>query len=66
MIVNMNVALLLLCISPPQPVGVRASVDLAELNHYYDENGRLVFDQVIFLRLVARSKQVSSKSLETC
>jgi len=24
------------------------SVDLIEVNHYYDERGRLVFDQVIF------------------
>ena len=23
-------------------------VDLVEINHYYDENGRLVFDQIIF------------------
>lgn len=26
----------------------RESVDLIELNHFYDEQGRLVFDQVIF------------------
>jgi hypothetical protein len=26
----------------------RESVDLIELNHFYDEHGRLVFDQVIF------------------
>ena len=27
----------------------RDYVDLIEINHFYDENGRLVFDQVIFL-----------------
>lgn len=26
----------------------RESVDLIELNHYFDQEGRLVFDQVIF------------------
>ena len=26
----------------------RESVDLIEVNHFYDEHGRLVFDQVIF------------------
>jgi hypothetical protein len=26
----------------------RESVDLIELNHFYDEHGRLVFDQTIF------------------
>ena len=34
-------------IAPQQDV-VRESVDLIELNHFYDEHGRLVFDQVIF------------------
>jgi hypothetical protein len=28
---------------------VRDRCDLIELNHYFDEHGRLVFDQVIFL-----------------
>lgn len=32
----------------PLPEPVRESVDLIELNHFYDESGRLVFDQVIF------------------
>jgi len=32
----------------PQDDVVRESVDLIELNHFYDEHGRLVFDQVIF------------------
>ena len=27
---------------------MRESVDLIEVNHFYDEHGRLVFDQVIF------------------
>jgi hypothetical protein len=33
--------------SPQQDVA-RESVDLIEVNHFYDEHGRLVFDQVIF------------------
>jgi len=32
----------------PQDDVSRESVDLIELNHFYDEQGRLVFDQVIF------------------
>ena len=34
-------------IAPQEDVS-RESVDLIELNHFYDEHGRLVFDQVIF------------------
>lgn len=34
-------------INPREDV-IRESVDLIELNHFYDEHGRLVFDQVIF------------------
>lgn len=37
-----------LCIVPQSPAVLRDSVDLIELNHFYDEHGRLVFDQVIF------------------
>ncbi|WP_164104163.1 hypothetical protein [Candidatus Laterigemmans baculatus] len=37
----------LLAASPTQHV-VRDRVDLIELNHYYDEAGRHVFDQLIF------------------
>jgi hypothetical protein len=40
-------ALLLLGIIPHDDVA-RETVDLAELNHFYDEYGKLVFDQVIF------------------
>jgi hypothetical protein len=32
----------------PRDDAVRESVDLIELNHYFDENGRHVFDQTIF------------------
>jgi hypothetical protein len=32
----------------PQQDTARETVDLIELNHFYDEHGRLVFDQVIF------------------
>lgn len=34
-------------IAPQEDVS-REAVDLIELNHFYDEHGRLVFDQVIF------------------
>jgi hypothetical protein len=34
-------------IAPREDVA-REAVDLIELNHFYDEHGRLVFDQVIF------------------
>lgn len=42
-----GLVLLLLSIVPRDDVA-RESVDLIELNHFYDEHGRLVFDQVIF------------------
>ncbi len=32
----------------PQPDVARDEVDLIEINHFHDEQGRLVFDQVIF------------------
>ena len=32
----------------PQSDVVRESVDLIELNHFYDEHGRFIFDQIIF------------------
>lgn len=41
------IILLLLSIVPHEDV-IRDSVDLMELNHFYDEQGRLVFDQIIF------------------
>jgi hypothetical protein len=34
-------------VSPQEDVA-RETVDLLEVNHFYDEHGRLVFDQVIF------------------
>jgi hypothetical protein len=42
-----TLALLTLLVVPRDDVA-RESVDLVELNHFYDENGNLVFDQVIF------------------
>jgi hypothetical protein len=41
------IALLLLSIVPRE-CELRESCDLVELNHFYDENARLVFDQDIF------------------
>jgi hypothetical protein len=40
-------SLLLLSIIPHDDV-LRDSADLVEINHFYDEHGRLVFDQVIW------------------
>ena len=43
----LGATLVALGISPQVDVA-RDTVDLIELNHFYDEHGRLVFDQVIF------------------
>jgi hypothetical protein len=43
----LTLALLLLSVVPVD-LTVRESVDLLELNHFFDDNGRLVFDQLIF------------------
>jgi hypothetical protein len=37
-----------LSIVPVTDAVLRDSVDLTEVNHFYDEHGRLVFDQIIF------------------
>lgn len=43
------VALLLAAIATvPHDFVARDTVDVLELNHFYDENGRPVFDQIIF------------------
>jgi hypothetical protein len=34
--------------SNPQDINVRDQVDLIEVNHFHDDQARLVFDQVIF------------------
>ena len=45
----MNVILVVLILgSIPHDTVMREEVDLIEVNHFYDENGRLVFDQIIF------------------
>ena len=44
---NLVLATVLFCAVPVNDVA-RESVDLIELNHFYDEHGRLVFDQIIF------------------
>lgn len=41
-------AWLLLAILPPAPDVVQERCDLVEVNHFYDDKGRLVYDQVIF------------------
>lgn len=35
-------------VANPAPQVVRDEVDLIEVNHYFDEHGKLVFDQLIF------------------
>mgnify|MGYP001599711530 CR=1 FL=1 len=44
----MNPLVFLLLSTIPQEDVVRDRVDLIEVNHFYDEHGRLVFDQAIF------------------
>ncbi len=43
-----TIAILLLGVSPARDDITRDWVDVVELNHFYDENCRLVFDQLIF------------------
>jgi hypothetical protein len=46
---NAQAVLLLAAVSfHPQEVVARDQVDLIEINHYYDEYGKHVFDQLIF------------------
>jgi hypothetical protein len=46
----MEALILLLFSIVPAELTAEDRVDVAELNHFYDENGRLVFEQVIFYR----------------
>lgn len=46
----MIVAALLLLSIIPRDLTARDCVDLVEVNHFYDESGRLVFDQAIMWR----------------
>lgn len=55
---NNLVALLLFAISYQPPAVIREGVDIVELNHFYDEHGRLVFDQVIFYDWDAERPQI--------
>ena len=43
----LSAIVVVLGINPTEDVA-REKVDLMEVNHFYDEQGRLVFDQVIF------------------
>lgn len=43
----MQWVILLFCLLPRDDV-TRDSVDLVEVNHFYDEQGRLIFDQILF------------------
>lgn len=44
----MNALILLIASFLPMEVVAKDQVDVIEINHFYDEQGRLVFDQVIF------------------
>ena len=46
-IIALSATVVVLGITPQEDVA-RETVDLIEINHFYDEHGRLVFDQVIF------------------
>ena len=43
----MTALLAAICLNPTNDVATER-VDLIEVNHFYDEQGRLVFDQIIF------------------
>lgn len=45
--VMLGVLVSVVTLNPPENV-VADRVDLIEINHFYDEHGRLVFDQIIF------------------
>ena len=47
MTTTLAVCLAAVCLNPVNEVTVD-QVDLAEINHFYDEQGRLVFDQIIY------------------
>lgn len=47
LIVTLGLALSSFAISPREDVATER-VDLIEVNHFYDEQGRLVFDQLLF------------------
>lgn len=47
MTTTLAVCLATVCLNPVEDVTVD-QVDLAEINHFYDEQGRLVFDQIIY------------------
>ncbi len=42
------IAILLLCIVPQPEASINRSVGLVHVNHFYDDKGELVHDQVIF------------------
>ena len=47
---------------PVEPIASE-SVDLIEVNHFYDENGKLVFDQVIFYRWSSAGRDYEGRTL---
>ena len=44
---SLTVVVAAVCLNPVENVA-QDHVDLVEVNHFYDEQGKLVFDQVIF------------------
>lgn len=69
----MKALILLLLVNVSREDVMRDSVDLMELNHFYNEHGSLVFDQIIFYdwcndrfqvrawRLVKNSNQIPTR-----
>jgi len=53
-----TIALLILCTIPQPPHALRDSVDVARVDHFYDSEGRLVFDQLILYQWDGNRDQV--------
>ena len=53
----MTAVALLLIASNPIEMTVTETVDVIEINHFYDEHGRLVFDQALFYRWCRRQER---------
>ena len=45
------------CWSDPPPISVTEHVDLIEVNHYFDDAGKPVFDQLIFYNWDATARR---------
>ena len=62
----LTLILLLLTADVRPELVLRESVDAIELNHFYDEQGRLVFDQLIFYEWSRRHAEFTSMPIAIC